>query len=84
VAKNHELAKQVSVDFTKADLSPRERRIAEFAVKVSRSPNACSPADLDTLKETGLNDRDILGLVQIIAYYNMSNRFFEALSTVEP
>jgi len=84
VAKNPELAKQVSVDFTKADLSPRERRIAEYAVKVSRCPDACSPADIDTLRETGLNDRDILGLVQLIAYYNMSNRFFEALSTVDP
>jgi len=31
-----------------------------------------------------MTDRDILGLVQIIAYYNMSNRFFEALSTVDP
>ncbi len=84
MAKDLELAKQVSVDFTKADLSPRERRIAEFAVKISRSPNACSPADIDSLRETGMQDRDILGLVQIIAYYNMSNRFFEALSTVEP
>ena len=83
MAKDPKLAKQVSVDFTKADLSLRERQIAEFAVKVSRCSDACSPADIDTLRETGLNDRDILGLVQIIAYYNMSNRFFEALSTVD-
>ena len=83
MAKDPKLAKQVSVDFTKADLSPRERQIAEFAVKVTRSPESCSPADIDALRETGLNDRDILGLVQIIAYYNMSNRFFEALSTVD-
>ena len=84
MAKDPKLAKQVSVDFTKADLSPRERRIAEFAVKVSRCPDSCSPDDIDTLRATGLTDRDILGLVQIIAYYNMSNRFFEALSTVDP
>jgi len=84
VAKDPKLAKQISVDFTKAEMSPRERRIAEFAVKVTRSPDSCSPADMDTLRDAGLNDRDILGLVQIIAYYNMSNRFFEALSTVDP
>ena len=84
MAKDPKLAKQVSVDFTKADLSQRERQIAEFSVKVSRCPDACSPADIDALRETGLSDRDILGLVQIIAYYNMSNRFFEALSTVDP
>ncbi|MEW6671737.1 MAG: hypothetical protein AB1427_08530 [Thermodesulfobacteriota bacterium] len=84
VAKDPKLAEQVSTDFTKAQLSPRERLIAEFAVKVTRSPDACSPADIDALREKGLGDRDILSLVQMIAYYNMSNRFFEALSTVDP
>jgi uncharacterized peroxidase-related enzyme len=78
------LAEQVKNDFTKADLNPRERRIADFAVKVTRSPNACSPADVQALREVGLGDKDILSLVQIIAYYNMSNRLFESLSTVDP
>jgi len=78
------LAEQVKDDFTKADLNPRERRIADFAVKVTRSPNACSPADVQALREVGLADKDILSLVQIIAYYNMSNRLFESLSTVDP
>ncbi|RJQ57753.1 MAG: hypothetical protein C4530_12020 [Desulfobacteraceae bacterium] len=70
-------------DFTKAKLSTRERRIADFTVKVTRSPNACSPADLDLLRNEGLSDKDILSLVEIIAYYNMSTRLFESLSTVE-
>lgn len=78
------MAEQVKDDFTKADLNPRERRIADFAVKVTRSPNACSPADVQALREVGLADKDILSLVQIIAYYNMSNRLFESLSTVDP
>lgn len=78
------MAEQVKDDFTKADLNPRERRIADFAVKVTRSPNACSPADVQALREAGLADKDILSLVQIIAYYNMSNRLFESLSTVDP
>ncbi len=83
MAKDEKLAEQVKVDFTKADLSPRERRIADFAVKVTRAPNACSPADIQLLKEVGLDDKDILSLVQIIAYYNLSTRLFESLSTVD-
>jgi uncharacterized protein YciW len=62
----------------------RERRIADFAVKVTRSANACSPADIEMLKSVGFNDKDILGLAQIIAYYNLSTRLFESLSTVDP
>ncbi len=77
------LAEQVKNDFTKADLSARERRIADFTVKVTRAPNACSPADLQALREAGLSDADVLSLVQIIAYYNLSTRLFESLSTVD-
>jgi len=77
------LAEQIKNDFTKADLSRRERLIAEFAVKVTRAPNACSPADIEALRAAGLEDGDVLSLVEIIAYYNMSNRLFEALSTVD-
>jgi len=83
VAKDQRLAEQVKDDFTKADLSPRERRIADFAVKVTRAPNACSPADIKVLKQVGLGDKDILSLVEIVAYYNLSTRLFESLSTVD-
>jgi uncharacterized peroxidase-related enzyme len=78
------LAEQVKEDFTKADLTPRERRIADFAVKVTRAANACSPADLQALREVGLSDKDILGVVEIVSYYNLSTRLFESLSTVDP
>ena len=84
MAQNQELATRVAEDFTKADLGPRESAIADFTVKVTRSPNACSPADLELLREVGLSDRDILSLAEIVAYYNMSTRLMESLSTVDP
>ncbi len=83
MARDKKLAAQVADDFTKADLSSRERAIADFAVKVTRSPNACSPRDIQRLRGQGLEDKDILSLVQVIAYYNMSTRLFESLSTVD-
>ncbi len=81
MARDTELAAQVAEDFTKADLSSRETAIADFTVKVTRSPNACSPRDVQRLRGEGLADKDILSLVQIVAYYNMSTRLFESLST---
>jgi len=83
VAQDQHLAEQVKDDFTKANLNSRERRIADFTVKVTRAPNACSPADIQALREVGLSDQDILSLVEIIAYYNLSTRLFESLSTVD-
>lgn len=84
MAHDQNLAAQVKEDYTKACLSPRERQIADFAVKVARAPNACSPVDIQQLREVGLSDKDILSLVEIIAYYNLSTRLFESLSTVDP
>lgn len=83
MARNESLAAQVAEDYTKAELSRRERLIADFAVKMTRSPDACSPADLQELKEEGFADRDLLSLVEIIAYQNMSTRIMESLSTVD-
>ena len=71
------------MDYTKAELSSRERAIADFAVKVTRSPNACSPRDVERLRAEGLSDEDVLSLSEIVAYQNMSTRIMESLSTVD-
>ena len=81
--RNKELAIQVAEDYTKADLSDREKLIADFAVKITRSPDACSPADVQKLRNEGFSDKDILCLVEIVAYQNMSTRIMESLSTIE-
>ena len=82
-ARDKELAKQVAEDYTKAGLNDRERLIADFAVKITRSPDACSPVDIERLRSEGFADRDILSLVEIVAYQNMSTRIMESLSTIE-
>jgi uncharacterized peroxidase-related enzyme len=64
-------------------LNTRERLIADLAVKITRSPDACSPDDIQKLRNDGFSDKDILSLVEIIAYQNMSTRLMESLSTIE-
>ena len=83
MARDKDLAAQVADDYTKANLSERERIIADLAVKITRSVDACSPADIEELRREGFSDKDILGLVEIIAYQNMSTRIMESLSTIE-
>lgn len=83
MARNKEFAIQVAEDYTKADLSIREKLIADLAVKITRSPDACSPADIQKLRGEGFSDKDILSIVEIVAYQNMSTRIMESLSTIE-
>lgn len=77
------MAKQVADDYTKAELTNRERLIADMAVKITRSPDSCCPADIEKLRSEGFSDKDILSLVEIVAYQNMSTRVIESLSTIE-
>lgn len=83
MARDIKFAEQVAVDYTKANLNKRERAIADFTVKVTRSPNTCSPLDIEKLHGEELTDKDILCLVGIVAYQNMSTRIMESLSTIE-
>lgn len=83
MARNKEFAIQVAEDYTKADLNTREKLIADMAVKITRSPDACSPADIQKLRCEGFSDKDILSLIEIVAYQNMSTRIMESLSTIE-
>ena len=54
-----------------------------FAELLTRTPTAVRPQDLNTLRAHGLTDRDILGLVEVISYFNYINRIADALG-VDP
>jgi len=83
VARDEQLAAQVAEDYTKADLTERERLVGDYAAKVTRSPETCSPEDIELLRKAEFSDEDILGIVSIITYQNMTTRIMEALSTVD-
>ena len=83
MTSDKKFAELLAYDYTKAHLTSREKTIADYTVKVTRSPNTCSPQDIEKLKQEGLSEKDILSLVEIIAYQNMSTRIMESLSTID-
>ena len=50
-----------------------------FAVKLTETPSATSDTDIDSLRETGFSDRDILDIVEVVAYYAYANRIADGL-----
>jgi len=40
------------------DLNTRERLIADMSVKITRSPDACSPSDIQNLRDEGFSDKE--------------------------
>ncbi len=66
-------------------MTPRERAMVDWALKLTRTPGKMTRADLDPLREAGLDDRSILDLALITAYYAYVNRLASGLGVeLEP
>ena len=53
--------------------------MCRYALRLTRSPSSVENADLETLREQGLDDRAIVDLNQVVAYFNYVNRIAEGL-----
>ena len=68
------IADQVAVNYRKADITPRQRAILDFALKVSQRSHEVEDADFTTLHAHGLDDEDIWDIASITAFFGLSNR----------
>jgi uncharacterized peroxidase-related enzyme len=78
VTGDAEFAASVAADYHTANLSDRERAIAEFAVKLTQLSGTFSPLDLLPLRQAGLSDVAILEAGEISAQFSLSNRLSKA------
>jgi uncharacterized peroxidase-related enzyme len=73
-AKNPQIADQIAVNYRKADITPRQRAMLDFAMKVSREANEISDADFAAVAGHGFTDDDIWDITAISAFFALSNR----------
>jgi uncharacterized peroxidase-related enzyme len=73
-AKNPLIADQIAVNYRKADITPRQRAMLDFAMKVSRNAEAISEADFGEISSYGFSDDDIWDIAAIAAFFALSNR----------
>ena len=73
-AKNPLLADQVAVNYRKADITPRQKAMIEFAMRVSQQGHLVGEADSVALREHGFSEDDIWDMAAISAFFGMSNR----------
>lgn len=79
-AKAPLLADQLATNYRKADISPRQRAMLDFALKVCTDGRAVGDADFATLHEHGFSDEDIWDIAGITAFFGLSNRMANFLS----
>jgi uncharacterized peroxidase-related enzyme len=73
-AKNPLVADQVAVNHLKADITPRQKAMLDFAVKVCLRSQEIDDADYATLRAHGFDDEDIWDIGAITAFFGLSNR----------
>jgi uncharacterized peroxidase-related enzyme len=79
-AKNPLIADQVAVNYRKADLTPRQRAMLDFAMKVSRRSEEIGEADFESLRSHGFSEEDIWDIAAISALFALSNRMANFLN----
>ncbi len=79
-AKNPRVADQVAVNYRKAEISPRQRAMLAFALKVALDSATIDDADFSELREHGFTDEDIWDIGAIAAFFALSNRMANLIS----
>jgi uncharacterized peroxidase-related enzyme len=73
-AKNPYVADQVAVDYRKADITPRQKAMLAFALKVALESTHVGDEDFAALRAHGFSDEDVWDIGAITAFFALSNR----------
>ena len=73
-AKNPQIADQIAANYRKADITPRQKAMLDFALKVSAEAHKVSDADFPELAAHGFTNDDIWDIAAISAFFGLSNR----------
>ena len=68
------VADQVAVNYRKADITPRQRAMLDFAMKVCLHSDTLDDSDFSALHAHGFSDEDIWDIGAITAFFGLSNR----------
>ncbi len=85
ITRDAVFSEAIATDWRTAAIDARLRAILAFAEKLTLAPAAMEAADILPLREAGLEDRAILEVVEVTAYFNFVNRLADGLGvSVEP
>ena len=81
--KNPLIADQVATNYRKADITPRQKAMLDFAVKVSSHAYRIGDADIEEIRQHGFSDEDIWDIGAIAGLFALSNRMAN-LANIRP
>jgi uncharacterized peroxidase-related enzyme len=73
-AKDRLIGDQIAINYRKAPLTPRQRAMLDFAVKVAAESHKVEQSDFEVLRKHGFGDEDIWDIGAVAALFALSNR----------
>jgi uncharacterized peroxidase-related enzyme len=73
-ARNPLIAEQVAVNYRKSDITPRQKAMLDFAVRLALAPGKVGEEDFVVLRAHGFSEEDIWDIGAITAFFALSNR----------
>jgi uncharacterized peroxidase-related enzyme len=67
------------MNYRVANLTPKQKVMLDFAVKLTETPDRIEEADRQGLRDVGFSDRDIWDVASVVGFFNMSNRVAAAV-----
>ena len=70
---------QLEADYQQANLTVADRQMLDYSAKLTLTPYAMEAADIEALRQVGFDERAILDMAQVVAYYAYVNRIADGL-----
>jgi len=79
VTLDRELVEALEKDYTTAAITPQERVMVDYVVKLTKDATKVWKDDIEGLRAVGFDDRGILQITLIASWFNYINRVADAL-----
>ncbi|WP_419779773.1 peroxidase-related enzyme [Maridesulfovibrio sp.] len=73
-AKDKYIAEPIAINYREAPITPRQKAMIDFAMKVSKDSRAIAESDFHTLQSHGFSKEDVWDIAGITAFFGLSNR----------
>ena len=74
-----DLVEALNKDYTTAPISPQDRVMLDYVVKLTQDATKLWKDDIEGLRTAGFNDQGILQITLIASWFNYINRVADAL-----
>ena len=78
-SQDENAARQIQYDYRQADLTPEDRALCDYAIKLTVNPQQMTDQDVIRLHTRGFTDEQITIAAQVIGYFNYINRIADGL-----